>query len=60
VIVKAEHEALCLIGWGPQPHHVEVEGVEETGPVEEAWVHQKLGKPVKNYHSYLIITVTSV
>jgi hypothetical protein len=56
VIVKAEYGALFLIEWGPQPHQVEVDGVEETSPVGEAWVHQKLGKPVKNDHSYFLTT----
>jgi hypothetical protein len=48
VTVKAEYEALFLIQWGilllP-----EVEGVEETGPLEEAWVHQEPGEPVNNF-----------
>ena len=46
--VKADYGALFQIQWVTLTHHAEVEGVEQRGPVGEAWVHQVLGEPVTN------------
>ena len=46
--VKADYGALFQIQWVTLTHHAEVEGVEQRGPVGEAWVHPVLVEPVTN------------